>query len=76
MLTAFLGDACSEAALAWETAFVELASTRLTSMAAAANLTLSFSTERSVEDELQRESTADISTVLLSYLVRPGLSSC
>ncbi len=56
--------------MAWEFAFVELASTRLTSMAAAANLTLSFSTERSVEDELQRESTADISTVLLSYLVR------
>lgn len=55
--------------MAWEAAFVELAAGRLTGMAAAAGLSLSFSTERSVQDELGRESSADAGTVLLSYLV-------
>jgi Niemann-Pick C1 protein len=36
-------------ALAWEAAFVELAKGKLSTMAAAANLTLSFSSERSVQ---------------------------
>lgn len=45
-----------EAALAWEAAFVQLASTRLAAMAEGAGLRLSFSTERSVQDELARES--------------------
>lgn len=47
-----------EAALAWEAAFVRLASTQLTAMAEGAGLRLSFSTERSVQDELARESTS------------------
>ncbi|PRW56197.1 Niemann-Pick C1 [Chlorella sorokiniana] len=58
-----------EAALAWEAAFVQLASTQLTAMAEGAGLRLSFSTERSVQDELARESTSDAPTVLLSYVV-------
>lgn len=41
-------------------------------MAASAGLALSFSTERSVEDELQRESSADAGTVVLSYAVGWG----
>ncbi|KAI3436838.1 hypothetical protein D9Q98_006248 [Chlorella vulgaris] len=57
------------AALAWEAAFVELAGGRLSEMAAAAGLRLSFSAERSVQDELARESMADVPTVLLSYFV-------
>lgn len=44
--------------MAWEAAFVHLASTALTEMAEAAGLRLSFSTERSVQDELARESTS------------------
>lgn len=46
-----------------------LATGRLTQMAAAAGLRLSLSTERSVQDELARESTADVGTVLASYFV-------
>ena len=47
-----------EAALAWEAAFVGLAAGRLSAMAQGAGLRLSFSAERSVQDELARESTA------------------
>ncbi|EFN58463.1 hypothetical protein CHLNCDRAFT_6284, partial [Chlorella variabilis] len=57
------------AALAWEAAFVELASGLLSEMAEGVGLRLSFSTERSVQDELARESGSDAPTVLLSYLV-------
>jgi Niemann-Pick C1 protein len=32
------------------------------------NMTVSFSTERSIQDELNRESQSDISTILISYL--------
>jgi len=55
-------------AMAWEAAFVRLASGNLTAMCQAAGLRLSYSAERSVEDELSRESSTDASTVLLSYL--------
>lgn len=33
------------------------------------NLTISFSAERSIEDEINRESNSDISVVLISYIV-------
>lgn len=56
---------CREAAEAWEAAFIELARTKLTQMANEAGLRLSFSAERSVTDELARESYADVSTVTL-----------
>ena len=45
--------------------FVQLARTQLSAMAANAGLRLSFSSERSVADELARESYADVSTVRL-----------
>lgn len=33
------------------------------------NLTVSFSAERSIEDEINRESESDVGTVLISYIV-------
>eukprot|EP00775_Hariotina_reticulata_P001814 gene1814-2147_t len=57
------------AALAWESAFIQLAKGPLSKMAAAANLSLAFQAERSVEDELKRESYTDASVVAVSYLV-------
>lgn len=39
----------------------------LVAMAAASNLTLSYSSESSIETELQRESTADVLTIAVSY---------
>ncbi|KAF8057679.1 NPC1 [Scenedesmus sp. PABB004] len=63
------GPATRAAALAWEAAFVALARGELSAMAAAANLTLSFQAERSVEDELRRESYTDAGVVASSYAV-------
>ena len=54
---------CRAAAEAWEAAFLELAAGELSAMARAAGLGLSFSAERSVQDELARESYADLGTV-------------
>ncbi|EIE26672.1 multidrug efflux transporter AcrB transmembrane domain-containing protein [Coccomyxa subellipsoidea C-169] len=62
------GNRCS-LPLAWEAEFIELARTKLTQMADEAGLRLSFSAERSVTDELARESYADVSTVAISYVV-------
>jgi Niemann-Pick C1 protein len=55
------------AAEAWEAVFLDLAAGKLTQMAGDAGLRLSYSTERSVEDELKRESGTDAGTVALSY---------
>lgn len=33
------------------------------------NLTIAFSAERSIEDELDRESNSDISTIVISYAI-------
>ncbi|KAG7024105.1 Niemann-Pick C1 protein [Cucurbita argyrosperma subsp. argyrosperma] len=41
----------------------------LLTMVQSKNLTLSFSSESSIEEELKRESTADVITILISYLV-------
>jgi hypothetical protein len=51
------------AALAWEAAFVQLAQGKLSHMAQQAGLRLSFSAQRSVQDEVARESAADLPTV-------------
>uniref|UniRef100_A0A7C9FG71 SSD domain-containing protein n=2 Tax=Opuntia streptacantha TaxID=393608 RepID=A0A7C9FG71_OPUST len=70
----------------WERAFIKLAKEELLPMVQSSNLTLSFSSESSIEDELKRESNADVITILISYLVmfayisltlgdRPHLSS-
>ncbi|CAN6688278.1 unnamed protein product [Malus baccata var. baccata] len=56
-------------ALAWEKAFIQLAKEELMPMVLSRNLTLSFSAENSIEEELKRESTADVITILVSYLV-------
>lgn len=58
-----------EEAEAWEAAFLDLAAGKLTEMAASAGLQLSFSAQRSVQDELERESGADLATVATSYLL-------
>lgn len=57
------------AAIAWEEAYIRLAKEELAPMAAANNLTISFTSESSIEAELERESTADVLTILISYLV-------
>ncbi|KAL3617746.1 hypothetical protein CASFOL_038067 [Castilleja foliolosa] len=54
---------------AWEKAFIQLAKEELLPMVHSRNLTLAFSSESSVEEELKRESTADVITIVISYLV-------
>ncbi|WCJ44712.1 NPC intracellular cholesterol transporter 1 [Euphorbia peplus] len=56
-------------AIAWEKAFIQLVKDELLTMVQMKNLTLSFSSESSIEEELKRESTADVVTILISYLV-------
>ncbi|KAL2936836.1 NPC intracellular cholesterol transporter 1-like protein 1b [Bienertia sinuspersici] len=56
-------------AVEWERAFIKLAKEELLPMVQHSNLTLSFSSESSIEDELKRESNADVITILISYLV-------
>ncbi|KAM7479507.1 hypothetical protein LguiA_027720 [Lonicera macranthoides] len=56
-------------AVAWEKAFIQLVKDELLPMVQSSNLTLSFSSESSIEEELKRESTADVITILVSYLV-------
>ncbi|KAG9443097.1 hypothetical protein H6P81_018951 [Aristolochia fimbriata] len=56
-------------AVAWEKAFIHLVKEELIPMVQKQNLTLSFSSESSIEDELKRESSADVITILISYLV-------
>ncbi|KAF8405539.1 hypothetical protein HHK36_010446 [Tetracentron sinense] len=56
-------------AVAWEKAFIQLVKDELLPMVQSNNLTLSFSSESSIEEELKRESTADAITILISYLV-------
>ncbi|XP_060676138.1 uncharacterized protein LOC107427228 isoform X2 [Ziziphus jujuba] len=55
--------------LAWEMEFIKLAKEELLPMVQSSNLTLSFSSESSIEEELKRESTADVITIVVSYLV-------
>ena len=54
----------TEEALAWEEAAIKYLKAYDQS-----NLTISFMMERSIEDEILRESQADVKTVLLSYIV-------
>lgn len=56
-------------AVAWEKAFIELVKEELVPLVQSNDLTLSYSSESSIEEELKRESTADVITVLISYLV-------
>ena len=58
-----VNEANNELAKAWEEQFVKY----WQSNPLAANYTVAFSAQRSVEDELARESNADIPTVIISY---------
>uniref|UniRef100_A0A1J3K9G7 Niemann-Pick C1 protein n=1 Tax=Noccaea caerulescens TaxID=107243 RepID=A0A1J3K9G7_NOCCA len=66
-----IGDLSNEnaRAVAWEKMFIQLAKEELLPMVRSKNLTLSFSSESSIEEELKRESTADVITIAVSYLV-------
>ena len=55
-------------ALAWEKAFIEFMK-KYTDNRMNNNLTISFSAERSIQDELDRESETDVVTILVSYMI-------
>lgn len=57
------------AAIAWENEFIRVVKEEIVGMAIANNLTLSYSSESSIEAELKRESYADALTIGISYLV-------
>ncbi|OAE25593.1 hypothetical protein AXG93_2982s1140 [Marchantia polymorpha subsp. ruderalis] len=59
----------NEKAVAWEEAFIRLAKEELTAMVEGEGLTLAYSSENSIKAELERESTADVGTIAVSYLV-------
>ncbi|KAF6148392.1 hypothetical protein GIB67_036607, partial [Kingdonia uniflora] len=56
-------------AVAWEKAFIHLVKDELLPMVQSKNLTLSFSSESSIQEELKRESTADVITIMISYIL-------
>ncbi|KAF7829479.1 NPC intracellular cholesterol transporter 1-like isoform X1 [Senna tora] len=62
------GNATAKA-VAWEKAFIQLVKDELLPMVQTKNLTLAFSSESSIEEELKRESSADAITILISYIV-------
>ncbi|KAF3789097.1 Niemann-Pick C1 protein [Nymphaea thermarum] len=77
----------NDKAVLWEKAFINLVKEELVTLVSSHNLSLSFSSESSVQEELKRESAADAITILISYLVMfayisvtlgdaPQLSSC
>lgn len=53
----------NEPAMAWEKAVIAFMKNY-----SSPNMTISFSTERSIQDELDRESQSDIYTILISYM--------
>ena len=62
-------DENRKAAMEWEKAFLNATNTVVKDMAREAQLEISFLTDRSTEDELERETYMDSLTVVLSYLV-------
>ena len=56
-------DALNQKAMAWELKVVEFLKNFSNP-----NMSVSFSTERSIQDELNRESQSDIKTILISYM--------
>ena len=55
-------------ALAWEKAFIEFMEEYVRNPNNS-DLTISFTAERSIQDELERESNTDVITILVSYLI-------
>ncbi|XP_055920558.1 NPC intracellular cholesterol transporter 1 isoform X2 [Eupeodes corollae] len=57
-----------QAALEWEEKYVKLMQ-NYTKYNMSKNMDIAFSSERSIEDELNRESQSDVPTILVSYLI-------
>lgn len=57
-----------EPAKQWEKTYVEFMQ-NWTRTNQSANMNLAFTSERSIEDELERESASDVSTILVSYII-------
>ena len=55
-------------AMAWEKAFLEYMKEYVQN-SSNGNLTISFSAERAIQDELERESDTDIITIFVSYMI-------
>ena len=55
-------------AMAWEKVFLEYMKEYVQN-SSNANLTISFSAERAIQDELDRESSTDIITIFVSYMI-------
>ena len=55
-------------AMAWEKAFLEYMKEYVQN-SSNRNLTISFSAERAIQDELERESDTDIITIFVSYMI-------
>ncbi|CAH9050123.1 unnamed protein product, partial [Cuscuta europaea] len=55
--------------VAWEKAFIQLVKDEILPMVQSKGLTLAFSSESSIEEELKRETNADVITIVISYLV-------
>ena len=51
-------------ALAWEKAYIDYLKNYKSE-----NFTLAFTSERSIQDEIDRESMGDVATIVISYLV-------
>ena len=51
-------------ALAWEKAYIDFLKNYKSE-----NFTLAFNSERSIQDEIDRESMGDVATIVISYLV-------
>ena len=60
----FNNDTLNEPAMAWEKRVIDYMKNEYKNE----NVTVSFSTERSIQDELNRESRTDIKTILISYM--------
>jgi Niemann-Pick C1 protein len=58
-----VNDADNAKAMAWENAFLNLVSQQ----PLGPNMSITYSSERSIQDELARESSTDIPTVIISY---------
>lgn len=59
----------NELAKVWESAFISYMRNWSATYEATWNLSVAFNSERSIQDELSRESRAEITTILLSYII-------
>ncbi|ODM87820.1 Niemann-Pick C1 protein [Orchesella cincta] len=64
-----LEDAFNEEAKVWESAFISYMENWSATHEKKLNLSVAFTSERSIQDELSRESRMEIETILLSYII-------